>query len=175
MCISKKFPTSGIVRDILIVNKRAFEATVNDHLSLFHERLGQTVCADSLLRDIESGKNVLFDVLNEDELLWGILLGYGLHNAEIYARREAINEGQTTALTPGYSSLEKELDAIDGLLEGFTHEYFIDLIPLPMFMCDAHHIETKILKNKYRKEQEYIRMVYNSPDFLDLVLHQLKS
>ncbi len=175
LCISNKFPTSGIVRDVFIINKRAFTAAVNEHLSLFKEKLGKGVCADGLLRDIESGKNILFDVLKEDELLWGILLGYGDHNAEIYARREAIKDGKTIALAPGYSSLEEELNAIDGLLEGFTHEYFIDLIPLPMFMCDANHIETQMLKNKYQQVQEHIRTVYNSPDFLDLVLHQLKS
>ncbi len=175
LCISNKFPTSRMVRDVLIINKRAFAAAVDEHLSLFKEKLGQTVCVDSLLRAIESGKNVLFDVLNEDELLWGILLGYGDHNAEIYARREAIKDGKATAPVLGYSSLEKELDAIDDLLVGFTHEYFIDLISLPMFMCDANHIETQMLKNKYRQVQEHIHVVYDSPDFLDLVLRQLKS
>ncbi len=175
LCISNKFPTSGAVRDILIINKRAFAATVNEHLSLFKEKLGQVVCAESLLKAIESGKNVLLDVLNEDELLWGILLGYGDHNAEIYARREALKNGKAIAPSPIYSSLEEELNAIDDLLMGFTHEYFIDLISLPMFMCDPNHIETRMLKKKYQQVQEHLRAVYNSPDFFDLVLRQLKS
>jgi hypothetical protein len=175
LCISKKFPTSGIVRDILIINKQAFRETVNDYLPLFKERLSQATCADSLLKDIELGKNVLFDVLKEDELLWGILLGYGSHNSEIYARREAIKNGKAIVPFQGYSSLEEELDAIDDLLVGFTHEYFIDLIPLPMFMCDAKHIETQMLKKKYQQVQEHISKIYNSPDFLDIVLRQLKS
>ncbi len=174
-CISNKFPTSGIVRDILIINKLAFTETVNEHLNLFKDSLGETICADNLLEDIESGKNILFDVLKEDELLWGILLGYGRHNAEIYARRESIKDGKASFPIHGYSNLEEELDAIDDLLVGFTHEYFVDLIPLPMFMCDENHRETQLLKSRYKKVQKRIHEIYISPDFLDRVLQQLES
>jgi hypothetical protein len=173
ICISNKFPTSESFRDILIINKQAFSKSVHTYLPLFKERLGENASADNLLLDIELGKNVLFDVLKEDELLWGILLGYGAHNAEIYARREAIKDGGSLFPTHNYSNLGEELDAIDDLLVGFTHEYFIDLIPLPMFLCDKNHVETQLLKSKYQKVQEHIHEVYNSPDFLNLVLQQL--
>jgi len=173
--ISNKFSTSGMVRDIFVINRNAFRETVNKYLPLFEERLGEGICADDMLKDIEAGKNILFDVLKEDELLWGILLGYGAHNAEIYARREAIVEGRVLFATHGYSNLEEELEAIDHILAGFTHEYFIDQIPLPLFLCDTDHTETKSLKTEYQKVQKHITEVYNSSNFLDEVLERLHS
>ncbi len=173
--ISNKFSTSGMARDIFVINRNAFTETVNKYLSLFEKKLDERISAENMLKDIEAGKNILFDVLKEDELLWGILLGYGPHNAEIYARREAIIEGRVLFATHDYLTLEEELEAIDSTLAGFTHEYFIDQIPLPMFLCDTDHTETKLLKTEYQQVQKKIVEIYNSPNFLDQVLERLHS
>jgi hypothetical protein len=171
-CISDKFPTSGYVRDILIINKCAFIETVDKHRDIFTQRLAMPITGKALLTEIESNKNALYEVLHEDELLWGILLGYGLHNAELYARREEINDHKAVMPSIGFTSLEEELNSIDNILTGFTHEYHIDLIPQPLFFCNKSDAETLQLKEKYRQIQEKICETYSSKDFLALVFRQ---
>jgi hypothetical protein len=170
-CISSKFSTSGYTRDIILINKVAFCETVNKHLALFQQRLGENVSAECLLVQIEE-KNVLFDVLKEDELLWGVLLGYGLHNAQLYAKRESIIEGKMERPTAGFATIKEELESIHNTLRAFSHEYFVDLIPLPKFLCDPHHEETCRLKKKYAELQMRICDIYQSADFLSQVLKQ---
>lgn len=148
-CISDKFSTSGFSRDILIINKRALIEIVDKHKDIFTARLSAPITGKTLLAEIEAKKNVLYEVLREDELLWGILLGYGTHNAQLYACRGALLK--------------------DDPLTGFSHEYYIDLIPLPLFFCDKNHIETVQLKEKYREIQKKISAIYFSQDFFSIV------
>lgn len=174
-CISDKFPTSGCVRDILIINKLAFIETIEKHQALFTQKLATSVTGKALLAEIEANRNILYEVLHEDELLWGILLGYGLHNAELYARREQINDKNTSEPSKGFACLEEELGCIDDILTGFNHAYHVDLISLPLFFCDKNDVETLHLKKKYSKVQEKIHDIYSSQYFLDLVYRQLTT
>lgn len=163
--ISDKFPTKDCVRDILILNKEAFILTIDNHSNLFEKRLGRHVTGKELLLEIESGKNVLSEVLSDDEFLWGLLLGYGKKNAELYAEREEIIDICNS------KNLKKEKTH----LTGFSNEYYLHLIPLPMFLCDKDSIETKTIKHKYLKTQEKVFEVYTSSSFLDLILNQLQG
>jgi hypothetical protein len=152
-----------------------FIEIVDKHHDIFTQRLAQPVTGKALLAEIEANKNVLYEVLHEDELLWGILLGYGLHNAELYARREEINDNKAFTPSIGFSSIEEEIDTIDCTLTGFTHEHHVDLIPLPLFFCDKNDAETLLLREKYRQIREKIRAIYSSNDFSNLILMRLNS
>ena len=171
--VSSTLPTSGYTRDIIVINKPAFVQIVNKNLDLFHKRLGNKTNGEQLLNEIEEGRLVLSDVLQEDELLWGILLGFGRHNATLYARREEI-VNNSLLLSEGFQTMDEELEYVQDHLTGFSHEYLIDLVPLPLFMSDSSHAETKELKRKYQKVQERICDIYRTPDFLDHVLKRLQ-
>lgn len=173
--ISNKFPTAGYVRDIVIINKKEFAKIVEQNIFLFKDRLGSQITSSALLQAVESGHNVLTDVLQEDELLWGLLLGYGKHNSELYARREEITCNPGCILSKGFETLEEELDYVEEHLEGFTHEHHIDLISLPLFMCDKTDPTTEQLKVKYQKIQENICEIYRSADFFDQVWQKLNN
>lgn len=147
--ISKKFPTSGYVRDLILINKKAFLQTVQANDSLFKARLAGYSTPQALLAEIESGKPLLTDVLNEDELLIGILLGYGAHNAQLYAQEEH--------------------------LTAFSPDNFPYMIRLPLFLCDPNDSETQHLKRIYQETQKEVCEIYQHPDFLSLVLNQLRS
>lgn len=146
---SKKFPTSGYVRDLIIINKAAFLEVVEQHKPLFQKRLGEQVDGMGLWEECQSGRSILCDVFKEDELLWGVLLGFGKHNAQMYVQEEEH-------------------------LRPFYEGYDVDLIPMPGFHCDRCHTETEALKESYRQVQKEITMIYNSPDFLDIILKKLE-
>jgi hypothetical protein len=174
-CLSNKFPTAGYARDILIINKQAFITTVDKHENLFSKRLATPVTGKSLLSEIEGNKNVLFEVLQEDELLWGILLGYGGHNASLYARQEEIRTHRSVMASSGFENTQDEMAFIDDHLTTFSDDYNLYLIPLPKFGFDDQNGDTSVLINKYRETQKRICEVYCSPNFLTLVLKQLTT
>jgi hypothetical protein len=72
----------------------------------------------------------------------------------------------------GFSSIEEEIDTIDCTLSGFSHEYHVDLISLPLFFCDKNDTETLLLKEKYSSMREKVSAVYSSQDFLAVILNE---
>ncbi len=75
------------ILNVLIINKIEFIKTVNKHLPLFESILGRKIIPEELLKDIESNKLSFIDSIDDNQMLWGILLGYGKHNAMLYNQR----------------------------------------------------------------------------------------
>lgn len=59
---------------------------VSKHLNIFKEKLGSNLTPETLLKKIEDTRKFA-SIIKNDEVLWGILLGYGVHNAKLYDRK----------------------------------------------------------------------------------------
>lgn len=77
---------------VLFINKELFIKTVHDNLTLFQYVLGSNLTPESLLKEILDPKQTFYNVLKEDKVLIGILLGFGTQNALAGSRIENIQE-----------------------------------------------------------------------------------
>lgn len=82
--------SNGGHREMLWINRQAFLSTVARNLILFKAVLGPGVSGEGLLEEIISGK-MLSTVLNNNKILTGIILGFGVENSITGSRLEAIN------------------------------------------------------------------------------------
>lgn len=86
--IYNRVKEDGDYTDILFINKHLFCQTVKDNITLFQYVLGPSITPNALLEKlIEPGGN-FHDVLKNDRVLIGILLGYGVQNALHVSRIE---------------------------------------------------------------------------------------
>lgn len=72
------------------INRRAFIKVVNENISLFRYVLGPALTAEKLLQELIDAKDDFYNVLKNDNVLLGILLGYGTQNALMGSRLELI-------------------------------------------------------------------------------------
>lgn len=77
---------------IICINRRAFIRAVNDNLNLFRYVLGPNLTAENLLKELVQAKERFYNVLKYDNVLLGILLGYGPENALLVSREELISD-----------------------------------------------------------------------------------
>ena len=77
---------------VLLINKELFLKTVNENLSLFQYVLGPNLTPDHLLKELLDPKQTFYNVLKEDKVLIGILLGFGTQNALYGSRIENLQE-----------------------------------------------------------------------------------
>ena len=74
---------------ILVANVKKIEQVYRDHQIWFDQELKDQMTSDTLILCLrEDGP--LFQALIHDHLLVGILLGYGPHNAELFADRKSV-------------------------------------------------------------------------------------
>lgn len=76
---------------VYVINKRAFVDAVEENISIFRKILGERVSPQTLLDSITSKKFSIEHVLKENEVLWGILFGYGTENALLFDRRDFLD------------------------------------------------------------------------------------
>ncbi len=72
---------------IYLVNKRDFLRVVRENLTIFQEVLRTDITPEGLLRDIEEKKCTLGSAIQRNHALFGILFGFGTHNALAFDRR----------------------------------------------------------------------------------------
>ena len=82
---------------IFFINKKAFMETVNKNIQAFRDVLGYNVAASELLEKMKK-ENAFMSLLKDNEMLLGILLGYGENNAKLYARRMSLRKFITEKL-----------------------------------------------------------------------------
>jgi hypothetical protein len=175
----------GNVTFIFLINKQAFLKTVNKYLKSFQEILGSDLTAQILLTKIEV-ENKLLSSINHNEMLLGILLGYGLHNSRLFERRRKINKlisGEDMSvfpellllLSPNLSLFEEEENLLSYQLQPFSDLGPWNIEPV-RFAADLSHRETQLLKKKYaRSSKELLLHFSQKKDFLEIVLTKLTS
>ncbi|MGE4574374.1 MULTISPECIES: hypothetical protein [Parachlamydia] len=138
---------------ILLINKRAFLKSLENHLITFENILKQKIIPEEFLGEIENGTLSFFDSIQKNETLLGILLGYGKHNAEMFYQR-------------------KKIFKFDCLTFFGDHYYSPLVVNDVFFVADQNHPETKYLRSKYTQLRGKISEIYAKGDLLTITLGQ---
>jgi FKBP-type peptidyl-prolyl cis-trans isomerase len=181
---------------VLFINKPALKNVFDDNANLFRHALGFKLTSDELLE--EFNKKDFFSTLKDDDVLIGILLGFGVDNCLWISRAEAIRGEldpptiklpklspnypfferkrqyslfKDDALKPsiGYSSLQEELEDLNRQIE-FASPCLEKYSPRLIFgiVSDSPQNE-KLIKN-YEKSQLKILDVLDKPNWLEEAL-----
>lgn len=139
---------SGLMIDIFFINKRALLKCLCNHIEIFKKELGDDFSPEIFVKKIEQGKK-LRPLINRDEMLLGILLGFGCKAASDYK-----NE------IPGKT--------VGKMVEGCR------LSPVS-FRGDPELSESKMLIQAYSDELKIISDKYQGKDWLTVTLKALSQ
>lgn len=173
---------------IIIINKCSFLQTVAEHLDLFCELLEKKISPKELLDEVILNQRSLWDILNSNEALYGIILGYGKDNSLAFKRKMELgqvfrpdcqNSQKKPPFSPkpskGFQSAEEEYRYLED-----QHCFFdiqpSSLSPLypPCFMTMKNNDkETKLLVKEYKETFKQIVEIYAKGDFLSITLDRL--
>ncbi len=146
---------SSNVNEIFFINKKSFLDTLINHLDIFEAILKKKISPQKFLADIEERQISFYDSIQNNEILLGILLGYGKHNSFVFYQRQKILNKNCL----NYYSNKNQLLRINSLC----------------FMVDDNHHETKSLKEKYQKLRGKLSVIYAKGNFLEITLAKLTS
>lgn len=192
-------PFQSSTKVVLIINKANFVKIVEKNKEVFKERLTSFTNVDAFCQKCFVSKEVLLDALEKDEVLLGILLGYGRRNAELYGKRKKLSEELKLMSKEDlqYETMKKELCFVSELLQPFPIEKedppfdpnlelaskkewqhlvlasYAMLCPLPEFVADITSEETEELKKSYQKTREEVRLLYKECPFLEQTLSKI--
>lgn len=172
--------------EIVLIHKRHLTQMMNRHLDNFQKVLGEKITPLELLSRYQSGKEALFNLLNEHHGLLGILLGFGKRNAWLYQKRERISQDLYPFTlnthpdpSPGFKTLAEERAYYQNTLtSAFTHENTrkcFKFLYVPGFVVDPQSEETQELQKKYLEQRKAIHAIYSHGNFLETTLRQLTS
>lgn len=161
---------------IIMINKKSFLKSINENINEFQEVLGGNITAEMVLSNCLNSNNLFRDALKENDKLFGILLGYGKHNSQLFDRRNQIERHHSMCPSIGFSSLDEENHYLNTTLTFFDDFEVCDFNPLfislPEFVADHDHPETKDLKNQYTKQYKETIKKYKNGNFLEVTLRQ---
>lgn len=181
------------------INRRAFLRVVNENISLFRYVLGPRVTAEQLLDNLIDAGNDFYHVLKNDNVLLGILLGYGTENAITHARDEIITNANISTRTDkfpflaqtalmqcgqlpkasknipslGFQTLDQEHQAFETSKKNSRELKPFLKYPIPHFSCDPHSKETQLLLRTYEQNREEVVRALEGDDFLERTLRKL--
>lgn len=167
------------IRHIMLINKEQFIKVVNQNQIIFRKELGNLVTGENLFALVEN-QGKLRPVINNSELLFGILLGYGERNAALYDQRNHLqrlcDQYRYILIKKAYviKELKKQIDEITEILQP-CGEYCDSIFPIPSthFVADLHSKETIALKKKYQLLREKASGVYAHGDVLEITISTL--
>lgn len=165
--------SESLRRDIFIINKEKFIEIVNLNQDLFQKT------GENLLIEIENTSS-LRGAIQNDDLLLGILLGFGRHNSKLFQERKSLNilyDRYKNLLMKDSSTLQilrNKTEKITNILQLFGENYlFPTIIGNVQFVADLNHPETKILENKYKQQKRKITSIYSKGNILEITMHEL--
>ncbi len=148
---------SSIVSVISIVNKKTTLNVVKKHENLFKEVLGQDFSPSNFIAQIENKKQ-LRALINDDEALLGILLGFGEESAKAFKEKE-IN-GSRSSHSSDYQCIE---------IKGPEK---CRIYPIG-FLGNPTSEEVKQLKDIYSYELKNLWALYRGKNSLKITLEKL--
>lgn len=143
---------------IYLINKETLKTYLSNHKFTFQEVLGDEFSPEMFIAQLEEGVQ-LPRLLNNDEMLLGILLGYGEESSLAFREKRAQATAPLTAET--YARIE------------LMRPPGCKIEPV-VFMGNSNSIEVKNLISTYEKELETAWMMYHkSRNPLKLALEKL--
>jgi FKBP-type peptidyl-prolyl cis-trans isomerase len=186
-------------RHLVCIHREAFLQAVNENLSLFQYVLGPTLTAESLLQELIEAKDQFYNVLKADNVLLGILLGYGKQNALLVARKEYLSDAfaidrkedfpflakalrmhnhrlpkaQQKRPSLGFASLAEESIALKKRTSISRRLKPFDTYKIPHFGCESNSEESKKLLMTYEQNRTKLIQSLEKDDFLEKTLLKL--
>ena len=156
-----RFDRDFKVLHIYLINKEVARETLNEHRALFQETLGEHFCPDDFVAQLEKGVSLPV-LLHNNEMLLGILLGYGKESAKAFQEvRPKCTRTNIPPPTDTYCRID--LRKPKGCRIG----------PV-VFMGNPHSSEVQQLAAAYEKELEVFWQEYQqSKSHLEMVLEKL--
>lgn len=172
---------SSKIKYIIIINKKLFIKTIEEYLWIFQKKLSKAIQPEKLLKEIEEKKS-LTAVIQDDDLLFGILLGYGEHNAKLYQKRESMRKlhkvyQNLLMKKSGFlQRITENIDTLTNILQPVESCFFPFLsVGNVRFVADHNHDETIKLKKKYREWQNKISAFLSEKNILNITLDCLEK
>jgi hypothetical protein len=176
ICEEKKYPNF-----VILINKNSFREEFKKNIDLFQKYYGKEVTIEYVLGNLESKKN--YDGLSKtplfyNDLLLGIMLGYGRRNAALFQRREELTEPKfsLTFMSPNkeFSSLEEETQYVWQHLQltRSTHDWLLKVTGVG-FAGDLQDLETQVLIKKYAALHNELITIFDRQNWLEIVLDKL--
>ncbi len=133
---------------VLLANLELVEKTYQENEFLFKEAFNGRMSSENLKNCLKR-RDDLFQELLQNDLIFGILLGYGAENAYLFARNQQLKP---------FSSLHPIF-------------YFFSKVMPPCFACDPKSKETMELRKRYQQERSVIvKMSKKDPLLIRMLL-----
>ncbi len=156
-----KFGDNFKVLHIYVVNKQTLKKCLGEHIDLFRQTLGIKFTPELFITQLEEGR-FLTSLLNNDEMLLGILLGYGKESSHAFKKTRPLCT-KTFAPLPTESYCRIDLTRPKGC----------KISPV-VFMGNPNSSEVRQLTSAYEDELEAIWIKYKqSGSPLKMVLERL--
>lgn len=149
------------VLHIYIINRKSLMLCLDNHLDLFKEILGPQFSSKEFITQLEEGQ-ALPSLLNHDEMLMGIVLGYGRESAAAFKEKRT-QYTRAFAPPPTETYCRIDLDRPKGC----------KIHPV-VFMGNPHSSEVQELTSLYEEELEEVWVTYKrAKNRLKMVLETL--
>lgn len=189
LCYEKfdKFTPGNAI--MTLVNKQAFSQLVEEEKELFKQILHREITGTMLLEEAKQ-RPLLGELLQDNDTLIGLILGYGKENATLYYQRSLLSSDQekidfTRANGCGSIWTDEEFEAfrIQFKDESWWQSYVSgshmmknpQLITLPGFFARIGSPETEKLRKEYLQTKDAIITHYQGKDFLEETLRLLTA
>ncbi len=161
---------------ILFINKKAFLNVVNENLALFQKIIDPQLSADNLLFALNEEKDNLFDLIHSNQILFGILLGFGKHNPTLFQQRENLINALGKNLQKS-DLLKKKIEILNRKLQPFhPHDScLLSSINRVCFSADPTNYETIELRKKYDELNLKINKIYSQEDWFEQIILKLTT
>ena len=104
--VLKFFKDNRGVSNILLISKTNMFNVIHKNLEIFNEVLGQEIDPKQLVSEICYGEGDFMEILKENSILLGILLGFGNVNSQYFERKMDVIEAIIAKMTPPFSPIE---------------------------------------------------------------------
>ncbi len=137
--------TSKTAVNIYLINRRRFVECINQYSNIFKEILHQEVEGEKFLQEIDKGKH-LIDLIEGNEILLGILLGYGEESSKLYHKKQ-LEFKQNQMVDKSYVTITSE--NVDE----------IEIYPV-VFKGNINSEEAKQISTKFHNERKLLWKIY---------------
>lgn len=167
-------PDEPFLYNVIFINKIKFACVVTDNLDLFKKYLGNAITPDLLLHQIENSDNILEEVLKNRHDLFGLLLGFGLHNSITFQEKQDFKSYLKANCKPPYDKDYFWKNRIQ--LDSFHHyDKRVLYIHLPEYAEDLNNLESLSIHNSYIAVWEKLCAIYSNGSFLHTTLEALEN
>lgn len=165
-------PVCPEVTLIVLINKSACLKILSDNLKIFCSVLGDGITPEEIVLRLETEDTILDKVLHHHDGLFGILLGYGVHNSMMYQRRIQLAKQNKNPLILSHHKRISQNKCVNLSSSAPDHD-LLSLVGFPRYAEDPLSKESQSLHKDYAKIQAELHQRCEEGDFLHLMLHRL--